>query len=49
MDAAWDRLSLEKLEMTTITGNQARVLGHNLSILSKVPKSWGLGIDRYFA
>jgi len=49
VDAAWDELSLENLEMTTITSEQARALGRDVNILSKVPESWGLGPDRYFA
>jgi hypothetical protein len=49
VDAAWDTLSLETLEMTTITASQARALGRDPSLLSGVPTSWGLGPDLYFA
>jgi len=49
VDAAWDNLSLEGLEMATVTADQARALGHDLNMIAKVPESWGLGPDRYFA
>ncbi len=40
---------METLEMTTISAEQARALGRDVSIMAKVPESWGLGKDRYFA
>jgi hypothetical protein len=49
VDAAWDELSLETLEMTTISRSQFFQLGHDLRLLARVPESWGLGADRYFA
>ena len=35
--------------MLTISEAEARALGREVSIMSKVPNSWGLGSDRYFA
>jgi hypothetical protein len=49
VDAAWNELSLEDFEMTTISADQARALGRDVKLLSKVPEDWGLGSDRYFA
>ncbi|KAI9150856.1 Cyclochlorotine biosynthesis protein O [Paramyrothecium foliicola] len=49
VDAAWDELSLEDLEMITISADQARALGRDVKLLSRVPEDWGLGPDRYFA
>lgn len=49
VDEAWNKISLENQEMTTITSVQALALGYDLDLLAKVPEDWGLGKGRYFA
>ncbi|KAK0620810.1 hypothetical protein B0T14DRAFT_431761 [Immersiella caudata] len=49
VDAAWDRISAEDMQIVTVSAEDVRRSGKDPSICVKAPESWGLGNDAYIA
>ncbi|KAK4447006.1 hypothetical protein QBC34DRAFT_427803 [Podospora aff. communis PSN243] len=49
VDAAWDRISAEDMQIITVSAEDVRRSGKDPSLSIKAPESWGLGSDAYIA
>ncbi|KAM7184700.1 protein of unknown function (DUF3328) domain containing protein [Naviculisporaceae sp. PSN 640] len=49
VDAAWDYLSAEDMQIITVSASDIHLSGKDPAISVKAPESWGLGSDAYIA
>ncbi|KAH8651629.1 hypothetical protein BGZ60DRAFT_388247, partial [Tricladium varicosporioides] len=49
VDAAWNRISAEKFDLTLISRHEVEKLHRDPKIIAKAPEDWGDGSDMYLA